>query len=374
MNRLRIAYIGQRGVPPTYGGIERYVDEIVRRLPPEEVETFAYCRRHYVEQDNITYTRQLFIPSLETKGFEAFSHSFLSALDSLRHSFDLTHFQALGPALFSWIPRLSGAKVIVTVHGLDWQRAKWGRAARAVISAGDWMMGHNASAIISVSKNLKTYYEKKYKREVFFVPIGFSEPKHLEINQINFKFGLRPLQYILFLSRLVPEKGIHYLIAAFKELTRDDVNLVIAGPSEPHSSYFNYLRDMAKDDKRIIFTGAVSRDEVHELYSNAYLFSLPSDLEGMPAVLLESLSHKCPVLISDIRENLDVIRSGGVTHGFVHKASDVNDIRKQLDFLLEHPDLVCDMRQRGFDFVNREYSWERTVKSTLEIYKHVLRL
>ena len=131
---------------------------------------------------------------------------------------------------------------------------------------------------------------------------------------------------------------------------------------------------MAKDDKRIIFTGPVSRDEVHELYSNAYLFSLPSDLEGMPAVLLESLSHKCPVLISDIRENLDVIRSGGVTHGFVHKASDVNDIRKQLDFLLEHPDLVCDMRQRGFDFVNREYSWERTVKSTLEIYKHVLRL
>lgn len=372
MNKLKIAYIGQRGVPPTFGGIERYVDEIVKRLPRDEVETYTYCRRHYVENNFVDYTKQLFVPSLETKGFEAFSHSFFCAMDSLRQSFDIIHFQALGPSLFSCISKMKGIKIVVTIHGLDWQRVKWGIGARAVLKAGDWMAGHTASALISVSKRLKEYYENKYKTDVFFIPIGFSEPKFIEINEINKKFGLEPFRYILFLNRLVPEKGIHYLIDAFKDVKRDNFKLVIAGSSFQGDKYVCYLKNMAKDDCRIIFTDHVTRDEVHELYSNAYFFVLPSELEGMPAVVLEALSHKCPVLVSDIEENMDVINDGNQIYGFIHKNKNIADIKKQIRFLLDHPELVDQIRQPGYDFVNKKYSWNKAVQMTYDVYKHVM--
>jgi len=372
MSKLNVAYIGQRGVPPTFGGVERYVDEIVKRLPESEVETYAYCRKHYVEDRKVTYTKQLFAPSLEMKGLEAFSHSFFSSVDSLRHPFDIVHFQALGPSLFSFIPKIRGTKVIATIHGLDWDRAKWGRAARLALKSGDWMAGHTASALISVSKKLKKYYENKYKTEVFFVPIGFSEPKIIEINEVNKKFGLKPFKYILFLNRLVPEKGIPYLIEAFKKIKRDDFKLVIAGSAFQGDKYVEGLKNDAKDDNRIVFTGYVTREEVHELYSNAYFFSLPSELEGMPAVVLEALSHKCPVLISDIEENIDVIERDGKRYGFVHKNKNVEDLSAQIKYLLDHPQEVDEKRQVGYDFVNKEYSWDKAVKMTYDIYKHVM--
>nr|CAJ73313.1 similar to capsular polysaccharide biosynthesis glycosyltransferase CapM [Candidatus Kuenenia stuttgartiensis] len=372
MNKLKIAYIGQRGVPPTFGGIERYVDEIVKRLPRDEVETYTYCRRHYVENNFVDYTKQLFVPSLETKGFEAFSHSFFSAIDSFRHSFDIVHFQALGPSLFSCIPKIKGVKVVVTIHGLDWQRAKWGKGAKAVLKAGDWMAGHTASALISVSKRLKEYYENKYKTDVFFVPIGFSEPKFMEIDEMNRKFGIEPFKYILFLNRLVPEKGIHYLIEAFKGIKRDDFKLVIAGSAFQGDKYVVFIKELAKDDKRIVFTDYVTRDEMHELYSNAYFFALPSELEGMPAVVLEALSHKCPVLISDVEEIMDIVKTENRMYGFAHKNKDVGDIRAQIRFLLDHPELVEEMRQPGYDHVQKEYSWDKAVKMTYDVYKHVI--
>lgn len=372
MHKLKIAYIGQRGVPPTFGGVERYVDEIVKRLPAQEVETYTYCRRHYVENTSINYTRQLFVPSLEAKGFEAFSHSLISSIDVLRFPVDIVHFQALGPALFSFLPKLRRAKIIVTVHGLDWQRAKWGTGGKLALQSGDWMMGHTSSAIISVSKNLKRYYESKYRKEVFFVPIGFSPPKLLQLDQMNSKFGLEPGKYILFLNRLVPEKGIHYLIEAFKNIKRDDFKLVIAGESFQGDKYFASLRDRAKDDSRIVFTGYVTRNEVHELYTNAYLFVLPSELEGMPAVILESLSHSCPVLVSDIDECVDLIQRDGHCYGFIHKKKDAADLEHQLRYLLDHPEKVDEMRRPGFDYVSRYYSWDKAVEMTYDVYKHVL--
>jgi len=372
MGKLKIAYIGQRGVPPTYGGVERYVDEIVKRLPSDEVETYTYCRKHYVGDTRVDYTNQIFSPSLEAPGFEAFSHSLFSSMNALGHSFDLVHFQALGPSLFSFLPKIRGSKIVCTVHGLDWQRAKWGRSARMVIKSGDWMMGQSSSAIISVSRNLKRYYEEKYKKEVFYVPIGFSKPHLTEINEINRKFGLEPSKYILFLNRLVPEKGIHYLIEAFKNIKRDDFKLVIAGESTAKDKYVEGLKDMAKDDKRILFTGYVTREEVHELYTNAYFFALPSELEGMPAVVLEALSHQCPVLISDIQESLDIIQADERTYGFVHKNKSVEDLQAKMSYLLDHPEVVEEIRAPGAEYVNREFSWDKAVRMTYDVYKHVL--
>ena len=368
----RIAYIGQRGVPPTFGGIERYVDEIVRRLPADEVDSYVYCRKHYSEAQNLGYTQQVFVPSMETPGLEAFSHSMFASMHAMSGKYDLVHFQALGPSLFSFVPKLTSAKSVATIHGVDWQRAKWGRSARAILKSGDWMMGHAADGIISVSKNLKRVYENKYKREVFHVPIGFSEAKELPINEIHAKFGLEPNKFLLFLNRLVPEKGVHFAIEAFRQQARNDIKLVIAGSAPTDDPYVKKLRKQAQGDERIIFTGYVSREEVHELYSNALLFLLPSELEGMPAVLLESMSHGCPVLVSDIQESLDVIEEGDQRHGFVHRNADVDDLASQLNLLLDDPDRITALRNPSREFVNRAYSWDRSVEMTHEVYKHVL--
>lgn len=372
MSKLKIAYIGQRGVPPTFGGPERYVDEIVRRLPKGEVETYTYCRRHYVQDTDIDYTTQIFVPSLEAKGLEAFSHSFFCSLDTLRLPVDIVHFQALGPSLFSCIPRVKGVKIIATVHGLDWQRAKWGRVGKVAIKSGESMMAHTASAIIAVSKKLRSYYENQYKKDVFYVPIGFSEPKLLEISKVKEKYGLEPFKYILFLSRIVPEKGIHYLIEAFKNMRRDDYTLVIAGHAFQGDRYLKYIKSLAGNDSSIIFTDYVTREEVHELYTNAYCFVLPSELEGMAAVILEAMSHKCPVLISDIEENVDVIAGDERVYGFLHKNKDVIDLQKQMTYLLDHPEVVNEMRELSYNFVNKEYSWDKAVRMTYDVYKHVM--
>lgn len=369
---IDIAYIGQRGVPPSFGGVERYVDEIVRRLPADEVQSFVYCRRHYVEAQELAYTKQIFMPSLQSKGLEAFSHSLFSAVHALGEGYDLVHFQALGPSLFSFIPKIRGAKSVATIHGIDWQRAKWGVPAKAILKSGDWMMGHAADGIISVSKNLKRVYEEKYRREVFHVPIGFSEARRLPADEIYRKFGLEPMKYLLFLNRLVPEKGIHYAIEAFSKVPREDLKLVIAGAVTLGDRYFDELQRQANGDNRIIFTGYVTREEVHELYSNAYLFLLPSELEGMPAVLLESMSHECPVLISDIQENLDVVTSGDDVFAFVHENKNVRDLESMMRELVEDPDRVDAMREPGCAFVNREYSWDRSAALTYEVYKHIL--
>jgi glycosyltransferase involved in cell wall biosynthesis len=371
MTKFKIAYIGQRGVPAAYSGVERYVDEIVRRLPKEEVETYSYCRRHYTNE-RVDYTTQLFIPSLGTQGFETFNYSLLCSLDALRYSFDIIHFQALGPSLFSCIPKIKKAKIVATVHGLDWQRAKWGKIAKIVLKSGDHMLRYSASAIISVSKRLKKYYEDKYRREVYFIPLSFPDPKIVEINKMSTKFGLEPSKYILFLSRLVPEKGAHYLIEAFKNIKHDKLRLVIAGSSSPQDKYVAQLKQLASSDPRIIFTGYVSQEEGQELYSNAYLFALPSELEGMPTVVLEALSHRCAVLISDIEESVDIIQGEDQLYGFIHKTKDVKDLQQKLTFLLKHPEVVDEMRGVGYDFVKKSYSWEKTVKMTYDVYKEVL--
>jgi len=371
VSKLKVGYIGQRGVPPLYSGVERYVDEIVRRLPKDEVESYTYCRPEFAAE-HADYTTRLYKSGFGTLGLETFTYSFMCAIDALKHPFDVIHFQAFGPSLFSCIPKIRGTKIVATVHGIDWQRAKWGKAAKFAIKSGDHMIRHSASAIISVSKNFKQQYEDLYRSEVFFVPIGVSDPKIVPINKIHTKFGLKPQKYILFLSRLVPEKGIHYLIEAFRNIKRDDFSLVIAGGSPPQDKYTAQLKQMAGDGANVVFTDFVSREEVHELYSNAYLFVLPSDLEGMPAVVLEALSHRCPALVSDIQENLDVIEGEDRSYGFVHKAQDVADLQKQLTYLLDNPEIVDELRDPGYENIKKNHSWDNSAKMTYDVYKYVM--
>ena len=293
------------------------------------------------------------------------SASFFAALCCAFGKYDIVHIHAEGPAFFCWIPKLFRKKVIVTIHGIDWQREKWKSGfGSKFIRQGEKNAVKYADEIIVLSKGVQTYFKNTYGRETSFIPNGVVRPEVKKAKVITEKFGLKENSYILFLGRLVPEKGIRYLIEAFKDI-QTDKKLVIAGGSSDTDEFANELRELAKGDERILFTGFVQGQELEELYSNAYIYTLPSDLEGMPLSLLEAMSYGNCCLVSDIEECAKVVD----THAHVFKKSDVIDLKKKLGELLENSELVNKYKSAAMDYICDKYNWDEIVEETLKLYE-----
>ena len=262
-----------------------------------------------------------------------------------------------------WLPKLFGKRCIATIHGLDHQRAKWGRFASTYIMLGEKCAARFADEIIVLSKGVQQYFLDTYRRKTVFIPNGVNRPVIREAKMIKEKFGLEKDSYILFLGRLVPEKGLRYLIQAFKEV-KTDKKLVIAGGSSDTDA-FAELQEMAKGDDRILFTGFVQGQELDELYSNAYVYTLPSDLEGMPLSLLEAMSYGNCCLVSDIEECASVVEDKAL----VFKKADVNDLREKLQTVCEKEDVVQKRKEEAADFICEKYNWDDVVRRTLKLYR-----
>ena len=247
------------------------------------------------------------VPTIEKKGLAAVSSSFFASLASAFGPYDVVHIHAEGPAFFCWIPKLFRKRVVVTVHGLDWSREKWksGFGSR-FIRQGERNAVKYADEIIVLSEGVQDYFRKTYGRDTRFIPNGVTRPRIREAEEITRRFDLVKDSYMLFLGRLVPEKGIRYLIEAFKSV-KTDKKLVIAGGSSDTDDFVKELKQLAAGDSRILFTGFVQGKILDELYSNAYLYCLPSDLEGMPLSLLEAMSYGNCCLVSDIPECAEVV-------------------------------------------------------------------
>ena len=311
------------------GGIEIVVKELCTRMAKNGYTVTCYNRSgHHVsgaEYDKKTEyegINQKCVPTIEKKGLAAVSSSFFAALYSAFGKYNVVHIHAEGPAFFSWLPKLLGKRVIVTVHGLDWQREKWKSGfGSKFIKQGEKNAVKYADEIIVLSKGVHDYFRNQYGRETRFIPNGVNRPEIRKAELITDKFGLTKDSYILFLGRLVPEKGIRYLIEAFKNV-KTEKKLVIAGGSSDTDSFMKELKELAKDDKRIIFTGFVQGQMLEELYSNAYIYTLPSDLEGMPLSLLEAMSYGNCCLVSDIQECTEVVEDKAL----IFKKSNVQDL------------------------------------------------
>lgn len=247
---------------------------------------------------------------------------------------------------------------------MDWQRAKWGKFASWIIRTGEKNAVKYADEIIVLSQGVQEYFWKEYKRKTVFIPNGVNRPEKIEAQEIKEKWGLEKDSYILFLGRIVPEKGEHYLIKAWKEI-ESDKKLVIAGGISDTVGYGKELKELAADDKRVIFTGFVQGRELEELYSNAYVYALPSDLEGMPLSLLEAMSYGNCCLVSDIEECTEVVEDKAV----VFKKSDVADLRDKLEELIEDQNKVEKYKESATDFICNKYSWDDVVEKTLRIYR-----
>ena len=359
--------VGQKGIPATYGGVERHVQELAVRLVASGHQVVAYNRPSYADDDvhDFRGVRVVTLPSLATKHLDAITHVALCTAHALRHGADIVHYHAIGPALLSWVPRLRRTGVVVTIHGQDWQRPKWGRVAATALRAGEWTAMHAPHRTIVVSESLSTRLSHEYGRRTDFIPNGITLEAE-EDRGILGELGLEPGKYIFFASRLVPEKGAHYLVEAYGRM-RTELPLVVAGDSSFSSDYVRTLR-AGSTREGVIFPGYVFGSRLAALFRNAALFVLPSDIEGLPIVLLEALGYGTPVLASDIPPNREVLGDLGRTF----RAGDVDDLERELAACLGELPSLSEQAGLMAATIRAAYDWDVVTAQTIAVYEGVM--
>ena len=374
MTGLSIAMIGQRGVPATFGGIEHHVEEIGARLSQRGHEVTVFCRNNYVKDGRDEYRgmRLRHLGTVGTKHFDAIAHSAVSTLSAMRDSFDVIHYHALGPGLVSFAPRLgSRAKIVQTIHGLDYNRAKWGAVARTVLKAAGWMSGHVPDATITVSRSLANHYAARYGCRATYIPNGAAPLSNGSSNgQVTDAMGLQKGRYLLFVGRLVPEKRPDLLVRAFRRIP-GDVRLVLAGGDSFTSTYVRSITSLARSDERVVLPGYVYGLALEALYRNAAAFILPSSLEGLPLTLLEAIAYGTPVVVSDIAPHREIVTDDGPGHHVVPSGNE-DALSGVLTSVLQHAKAEREGAAALREEVLHTYNWERAVDATEGVYLQVL--
>lgn len=370
---LNIAMLGHKRIPSREGGIEVVVSELAPRMAALGHCVTCYNRsghhtggREFDSDRGLREWRGVTLrnaPAVDRRGLAAMTASVSGAVLAALGRYDVVHFHAEGPAFMCWLPRLTGKRVVVTVHGLDHRRAKWGRFARAYIMAGEKNAVRFADEIIVLSQAAARYFQKTYGRKTRIIPNGVTRPEVREAELIG-ELGLEKDSYLLYVGRLTPEKGLFCLIDAFRQL-QTDKKLVIAGGASDTDDFVRELKDRAQPDGRVLFTGFVQGRLLEELYSNAYLYCLPSDLEGMPLTLMEAMSYGCCCVTSDIPECADVVEDRAVTF----RCGSTEDLREKLQMLCGDGSLVEGYRRGAAGFICKKYSWDETVRLTLAVYR-----
>ncbi len=376
--KLNIVMFGHKRIPSREGGIEIVVKELSTRMVEMGYDVTCYNRggHHisgvqfdaFMKYDSVLSNSYKGVKlqkvwTINYKGLAAITSSFAAAWKASIGNCNVVHIHAEGPAAMSWLPKLRHKKVIVTIHGLDWAREKWGSLATHYIKFGEKMAVKYADEIIVLSHEIQKYFKSVYGRETVVLSNGVSRPKIRDANEIRKLWKLEKDSYVLFLGRIVPEKGLRYLIEAWKGI-KTDRKLVIAGGSSDTDKFVKELKKIANVD--VIFTGFIQGRILEELYSNAYIYCLPSDIEGMPLSLLEAMSYGNCCLVSSIPECVEVVEDKAI----VFKKSNVTDLREKLQELLEDKERVIKYKRNAADFICKKYTWDDVVRKTVEIYKN----
>ncbi|MCK4547507.1 MAG: glycosyltransferase family 4 protein [Candidatus Eisenbacteria sp.] len=363
--KIRVAMIGHRGVPATYGGVERHVEELATRLVSLGFEVLVLCRSSYTPpRKEYRGVEIICLPTINQKHVEMIVHTFLCILHLLfLRRVDIIHIHSVDPAILTPLAKLGG-KVVVTSHGQAYRREKWGPAAKAMSQWAERVFVRWADGAISVSKTLRAYYQKRYGREVTYIPNGVNvmEPGgHDELA----KMDLSPDGYVLYVGRLVPTKGAHTLIEAFQGI-QSNLKVAIAGGSSHTSEYVDRLEGLLNDRVRLL--GYQYGAALQQLYENCRLFVLPSQIEGLPITLLEAMSYGKPILFSDIPENLEAAEGVGVSF----HSGDADDLRDKLVWCFEHPDEMLELGSKARERVIRDYAWDQIAEQHADLYRSVL--
>ena len=372
---MKIAMIGLRTIPSNYGGIERHVENYAPRIAARGKQVVVYSRSYCGPRTTYKNVQIQPVPSVSSKHLDTAVYTLFATIHAIFSGVDVIHYHGIGPALFSFIPRIFRIPSVVTVHALDWQRAKWGRVASFALQIGEWLSCRMPCYTIVVSRLLKNYLRKKYQAKTYMIPNAVDLPVQGNSERIRNEFGLEPGKYILFTGRLVPEKGLHYLIDAYHSLPRYPYQLVIAGGEGYSKTYSDELRSSARRDPRIRFIGFVEGETLNSLYSNALLFVLPSDLEGLSVSLTEAMSYGIPSLVSDIFPNLEAISDtefGCV--GFSFRKGDRNDLSRKLEEVLENQVERQLLATQSRQLVATRLNWELNLQDLELIYSMSIKL
>jgi glycosyltransferase involved in cell wall biosynthesis len=373
---MKVSFIACKDLP-YIGGMEKYTEEIGKRLIADGDEVVVYTSGRNSKQHSF-YKGMKILPvsTLRIRGLERFITSRVATIMAAFSDTDIIHYQSFENTLLTFIPKLFGKKIIYQGHGLEWERDRWGRMAVLYFKTINFIVNKMPSLFLTqgvvVSNYQKDYYYNKYKNKFIWIPTGVNEVPLLPVEQIV-KFGLKGDDYILFAARLVKEKGAHFLIKAFKELkskTKINLSLVIAGDAPDEKEYISSLYDLAGQDKNVIFTGAISGNLLVEFYSNAFLFVLPSTIEGMPISLLEAMSFDIPTLSSDIAPNLETTKNG--EFGFHFENRNILDLENKIYYILNNSNEAKQKASKARKYVIDNFTWDRIYKQFRELYIDVL--
>lgn len=373
---MKIAMLGQKRIPTRSGGVEVVVEELSKRMAQKGHEVVVYNR--YCGEEKLKQCGKVKVVEVRTFRHSALNAMVYSLFATLRIAFkhyDVVHYHAEGPCAMIPLAKFFGKKVVATIHGLDWQRDKWGGFASKYIFFGEKMAAKHADKVIVLSQNVKNYFKETYGCDAVFVPNGINPVTPEAADIIREKFGLEKDSYILFLARITPEKGLDYLLDAYKGL-QTDKKLVIAGSIDPQTDYIRSVLEKAKGCENIIFTDFVSGKTLASLFSNCFVYVLPSDIEGMPMTLLEAVGYNARTIVSDIEENTACL--DGYGNAFAHGDADAlkatlmhclqNEALKDCDFKADcTPEQVQQKRKE----LIAKYNWDNITDQTIEIYKSV---
>lgn len=365
---MKIAVVGTRGFPNVQGGVEKHCEQLYPNLVKLGCDITVFTRSPYMKSDIKTYKGITLIPinCNQNKFFEAFVHTFKSVLKARNFHPDILHIHGVGPSLFAPIARLLGMKVVVTNHGPDYKRKKWPVPAKLFLKFCERMGIMFANEIIAIARNIADDIKKNYGKGSFVIPNGVEIPQLTDSNEYLKRFGLRKYRYVLAVGRFVPEKGFDYLIDAFQENNFEQWKLAIVGDADHQDQFSLKLKDKASKNSNVILTGFLTGQPLHELYSHAGLFVLPSYYEGLPIVLLEAMSYGLSCVASDIPANRNV----ELSEDRFFRVGDVKLLTAKIKEFINKP-WGENERKKQISIIAEKYNWDRIAHETLKVYKQV---
>ncbi|KAA6315559.1 Capsular glucan synthase [termite gut metagenome] len=363
---MKIVVTGTRGIPNIPGGVETHCEELFSRIAANGYAVTIIRRTNYVSENINEYkgVKLVDINAPKKKSFEAIVHTLKAVWKAKKLHADIIHIHAIGPAILTPIARMLGLKVVFTHHGADYDRDKWGKIAKSILKFGERMGCMFANEIIVISSVINQTIKQKYKRnDAHVIYNGVSVPNFINSTHYLNTLGIESGQYVFAMGRFVPEKNFHQLIHAFTATKAMDYNykLVLAGDADFKDDYAKALKELARKEG-IILTGFIKGEKLQTLLTHARVFVLPSSHEGLPIALLEAMSYRLPVIVSDIPANMEI----GLPQKCYFQVGNEIELTKKLKTAFESSDT------NKVDYPMEAYNWDFIAKQVIEVYKKVL--
>lgn len=369
VKKIKISMLGIRGLPPRYGGSETCVDELCKRLN-HKYDITVFCRNNRISKKLKEYSgaKLIYISSIDTKNLDTITHSFLSVLYILfNNTSDIIHFHGAGNSLLFPLLFLSKKKLIVTVDGADWERKKWGKTAKLFLKISAFFSVKFADIVVADSTVAENIYKNKfpkYKEKIIYIPYGANIEEIEDDDEILKKYNLSKNKYILFVGRLIPEKGVHHLIEAFKKVDTK-LNLVIVGDNKYDKEYVEKLKNSG--DNRVIFTGFIFGEKFKMILKNCIFYVQPSEVEGTSPMLLTAMGYGKCVIVNGIPENISTIGAAGI----YYKKNDIKDLKDKIELLLNNNNLINEYGKKALERISSDFSWDKVAEDYYYLYKNI---